>query len=297
MAARRPSNSRSSRTRPDIRNARKDTRLASKVKTTPRAKKTTRKKKKADEELDALSPPPRVLRLDLVLLVIVLIFVLAGWYFFPMDEAVPEDEMVETMPVPPEMAAKAEQASAYFAQGKLEEAARCYEDIILRYKDNLFAWSNLGVVRYKQNEYKEASVALEQAVRLNPKDAFSRSILGIVYYHMGRRGQAIEELQRSVELKRDDPMTLNYLGMALNQAGKRAVAERVLRRAVELVPHYGDAHYNLAVVLLLKDQSEPDAADRHYQRALELGVPKSLTFEETLQNVRRSGQQARNNVQ
>ncbi|MEM1060004.1 MAG: tetratricopeptide repeat protein, partial [Verrucomicrobiota bacterium] len=290
MSARRPHRSRSGK--PDIRNARKDTRLASRVKTKPRARKP--KKSSADAELEALAPPPRVLRLDLLLLAVVLVFVLLGWHFFPMDGESADAGTVAELPVPPEMAAKAEEASAHFAGGDLESAARCYEDIILHHKDNLFAWSNLGVVRYQQKEYQEASYALEQAVRLNPQDAFSHSLLGIVYYHMGRRPAAIESLQRSVGLKQDDPMTLNYLGMALSQEGKRGVAERLLRQAVALVPHYGDAHYNLAVALLLKDDPEPDAADQHYRRALELGVPESPTFEELLDGLRRSQQQARN---
>lgn len=298
MAARRPNSSSSSPRRPG--RARKDTRLASRVKTKPRARKTTTGKRKSkqatEQELEALTPPPRVLRLDLVLLAVVLVFVMLGWHFFPMETLGEKTAEANHLPVPAEMNPVAEQASEHFASGNLEGAAQCYEDIILRHPDNLFAWSNLGVVRYQQQEYEEASVALEKAVRLNPDDAFSQSMLGIVYYHMGRRDSAVEALQRSVELAPNDPMTLNYLGMTLSQSGKRAVAERLLRRAVELVPHYGDAHYNLAVALLLKDEPEPANANRHYRRALELGVPKSLTFEELLTGLRQPQQQAANTL-
>lgn len=297
MAARKPSVSSSSPRRPG--RARKDTTLASKVKTKPKPRTRKKKKAEADQELEALTPPPRVLRLDLILLAVVLIFVLLGWHFFPMDEWESETtaEVEEApQPVPTDMIPVAEKASEYFANGNLEGAAQSYEDIILRYPDNLFAWSNLGVIRYQQQEFKEASIALEKAIRLKPDDAFSQSMLGITYYSMGRRDSAIEALRRSVELNPRDPMTLNYLGMALSQDGRegqRAVAERLLRRAVDLVPHYGDAHYNLAVALLIKDQPDPTLAAEHYRRALELGVPKSLTFEELLRDLQRPQQQAK----
>lgn len=299
MAARKPSGSSSSPRRPG--RARKDTTLASKVKTKPKAKSRSRKKTnaQADQELEALAPPPRILRLDLILLAVVLGFVLLGWHFFPMDERETDataDVQEKPQPVPTDMIPTAEKASEFFAKGNLEGAAQSYEDIILRYPDNLFAWSNLGVVRFQQQEFKEASIALEKAIRLQPEDAFSQSTLGITYYSMGRRDSAILALRRSVELDPRDPMTLNYLGMALSQdgqEGQRAVAERLLRRAVELVPHYGDAHYNLAVALLIKNEPDPVAAADHYRRALELGVPKSLTFEELLRGLQRPQQQAK----
>ncbi|CAF0689520.1 tetratricopeptide repeat protein [Candidatus Methylacidithermus pantelleriae] len=177
----------------------------------------------------------------------------------------------------------AEEASALFAQGKYDQAEAIYRQLVHDYPNSLFAWSNLGVVLYQMRRYGEAEKALQEAIRLNPDDAFSYSVLGIVYYQMGRYDDAIATLTQAIVLDPNDAKTRNYLGIACTKKGWQEAAEKELRRAVELDPNYADAQFNLAVVYATEKPPARELARRHYQAALQLGLPKDPQLEKFLE--------------
>jgi Flp pilus assembly protein TadD len=195
------------------------------------------------------------------------------------DAAKPDADLSAKPKVPEEMRPLAQQAGELFAHGKYEEAAALYQKIIDRYPDSLYAWSNLGVVRFQQQRYPEAEKALLEAVKLNPNDAFSYSILGIVDYQEGRFDDAIEKLTRASTLNPNDARTRNYLGIACSQKGWQEAAEKQLRKAIELDPSLGDAHFNLAVIYASQKPPARELARKHYKAALDLGIPKDPQLE------------------
>ncbi len=184
--------------------------------------------------------------------------------------------------VPEEMRPIAQEANNLFAQKKYDEAALLYQRIIDRYPDSLYAWSNLGVVRFQQQNYVEAQKALLQAVRLSPSDGFSYSILGIVYYQLGKYDDAISTLTKAAALDPNDAKTLNYLGISCSQKGLQEAAEQQLRKAIEIDPTYGDAHFNLAVIYATQKPPAKELARRHYKEALDLGIPKDPQLDKLL---------------
>jgi len=193
--------------------------------------------------------------------------------------AKPDADLSAKPKVPEEMRPMAQQAGELFAHGKYEEAAALYQKIIDHYPDSLYAWSNLGVVRFQQQRYPEAEKALLEAVKLNPNDAFSYSILGIVDYQEGRFDDAIEKLTRASTLNPNDARTRNYLGIACSQKGWQEAAEKQLRKAIELDPSLGDAHFNLAVIYASQKPPARELARKHYKAALDLGIPKDPQLE------------------
>ncbi|MDE1171836.1 MAG: tetratricopeptide repeat protein [Verrucomicrobium sp.] len=200
----------------------------------------------------------------------------------PVAANAPADDLSQKPKIPEELRPLAQQASDFFAQGKYDQAADVYSKIIEKYPDSLFAWSNLGVVRFQQQHYPEAEKALKQAIQLNPKDAFSYSILGIVYYQQGRYDDAIDALTKASALLPNDPRTHNYLGIAYSQKGWQEAAEKELRKAIELDPSLGDAHFNLAVIYATQKPPAKEMAKKHYQAALSLGIPKDPRLEKIL---------------
>ncbi|MGD9896306.1 MAG: tetratricopeptide repeat protein [Candidatus Methylacidiphilaceae bacterium] len=183
----------------------------------------------------------------------------------------------------PELRQLAEQAAGYFNQQRHEEAAKVYDQILQKDPGNVFAWANLGVVRFQQSRYDDAEKSLQQAIKLNPNDAFSHSVLGIVYYQQGRYDNAISMLTRSIVLDPNDPRTRNYLGIACSKKGWQEAAEKELRRALELNPNYADAHFNLAVIYATQKPPAKELAKRHYQDAVSLGLPKDASLEKFLE--------------
>jgi tetratricopeptide (TPR) repeat protein len=185
--------------------------------------------------------------------------------------------------IPEDVRSLAQQASTAFSQNQYDEAIAAYQQIIQKYPESLYAWSNLGVAYFQKQDFPNAQTALKQAIRLNPADAFSYSMLGIVYYQIGEYDLAIEHLTRATALEPNDPRTRNYLGIACSQKGWQEAAEKECRRAIELDPNYGDAHFNLAVIYATQRPPAKELARRHYKIALDLGIPKDDKLEKLIQ--------------
>jgi len=195
------------------------------------------------------------------------------------DGALLADDYSSRPRVPSEFKDFAEEANALFQQGKFDEAAAKYQTILNTYPESLYAISNIAVVRFQQGNYPIAEEHLRKAVKLAPQDAFSHSILGIVLYQQGKYDDAVQILSRATALDPNDPKTRNYLGISASQKGWQEAAEQECRKAIELDPQYGDAHFNLAVIYATQKPSAKELSKRHYNRALELGVPRDTQLE------------------
>jgi Flp pilus assembly protein TadD len=184
--------------------------------------------------------------------------------------------------LPDDMRDTAQQAADLFKMQRYDEAADKYQTIIEKYPDSLYAWSNLGVVRFQQGKLPEALKALQQAVKLSPTDAFSYSNLGIVYYQLGQYENAISALERALALDPTNAMSHNYLGCACSQKGWQEVAEKEFTKAIELNDNFADAHFNLALIYATEKPPSLEMARRHYKRALELGIQPNPQLEKLL---------------
>jgi Flp pilus assembly protein TadD len=177
----------------------------------------------------------------------------------------------------------AQEAADLFKNQRYDDSAAKYQSIIDKYPESLYAWSNLGVVRFQQGKFNEALKALQQAVKLSPTDAFSYSNLGIVYYQLNQYESAIDALNSAKALDPNDAKTHNYLGCAESQKGWQEEAEKEFRKAIEIDPNFGDAHFNLALVYATSKPPALELARREYNRALELGIAKDPRLEKLLQ--------------
>jgi regulator of replication initiation timing len=173
----------------------------------------------------------------------------------------------------------AKSARESYEKGDFDGAAQKYDSILKSEANNIFALSNLGVIRFRQEKLGEAETLLNKALDIDPTDAFSRSVLGIIYYKQGSYDEAISELTRSIALDGKAAEPHNYLGITYSQKGYQEAAEKELLKAVELSPNYGDAHFNLAVVYATQNPPAITLAKKHYKRALELNIPPDPELE------------------
>ena len=184
--------------------------------------------------------------------------------------------------IPEEFKDTAARATSLYNEKKFDEAAAAYQEILNKYPQSIYALSNLGVVRFQQQKYPEAEKPLREAIRVAPNDAFSHSVLGIVLVQQEKYDDAIQVLSRAVALDPNDAKTRNYLGISSSRKGLQEAAEQECRKAIELDESYGDAHFNLAVIYATQTPPAKELAKRHYNRALELGVPKDQELEKLL---------------
>lgn len=176
----------------------------------------------------------------------------------------------------------ASDAKRLFAKGDLDGAAAKYEAILKTEPGSVFALSNLGVIRFRQERVEEAEKALQGALAADPQDAFSLSVLGIVHYRQGRYDDAVSVLTRAVSINPSNHETHNYLGITYSQKGYQEAAEKELLKAIEIKPDYADAHFNLAVVYASQNPPSIELARKHYRRAVELGMQKDSELEKLL---------------
>ena len=97
-----------------------------------------------------------------------------------------------------------------------------------------------------------------------------------------RFDEAVSTLTRAATLDPNDPQTHNYLGIACSRKGWQQVAEQEVRKAIELNPNYGDAHFNLAVIYATQNPPGKEMARRHYNSAVQLGLPADPELEKLL---------------
>ena len=198
------------------------------------------------------------------------------------EKPVSPESYAEKPRIPDEFKDTAAKATALYNEKKFDEAAAAYQEILNKYPQSIYALSNLGVVRFQQQKYPEAEKALREAIRVAPNDAFSHSVLGIVLVQQEKYDDAIQVLSRAVALDPNDAKTRNYLGISSSRKGLQEAAEQECRKAIELDDSYGDAHFNLAVIYATQTPPAKELAKRHYNRALELGVPKDEELEKLL---------------
>jgi tetratricopeptide (TPR) repeat protein len=200
----------------------------------------------------------------------------------PAEKPVSPESFSEKPRIPEDFKETAAKATALYNEMKFDESAAAYEQILVKYPQSIYALSNLGVVRFQQQKYPEAEKALREAIRVAPNDAFSHSVLGISLVQQEKYDDAIQVLSRAVALDPNDAKTRNYLGISSSRRGLQEAAEQECTKAIELDEGYGDAHFNLAVIYATKTPPTKELAKRHYNRALELGVPKDPELEKLL---------------
>lgn len=186
-------------------------------------------------------------------------------------------------------------AAAYLRAGRLEEAERCYGNVLdrietppakLTYFDQLMrlapelgiqiradALTGRGAVRLEQGRLEEARRILVEAFRIReslslPHDPQNVYYLGLVELRSGRTSEALVYLSDLAGAKPDYAEARLALGMALAQRGQLREATEHVGRAAELRPDLCEAQQSLGD--LLARQGAAPQARAAYLRALRL---------------------------
>ena len=174
------------------------------------------------------------------------------------------------------------EAQNYFSAGDYGKAEADYRQILQREPNNAPALANLAAIELQENKLDDAQTNITAALAKTPDDAFTLSTFGYLKFRQQKYDEALDALSRAAQLDPQNPQIQNFLGVTLGQKGLRAQAETALRKAIELNPNYGDAHKNLAVVYLGEKPPLAELARWHYQKALDLGLPRDPDLEKQL---------------
>lgn len=193
-------------------------------------------------------------------------------------------------------------ALEHHRQGRLDEAARLYTQVLSEQPGNSDALHLLGVAALQQGDHRQAVELISRAVasnsgnaayhvnlaeayrnlgqldravdccrmalRLQPHSAEATNNLGMVLLAQARNDEAADQFRAALRLKPDFAMACNNIGNALRLLGDLDGAVSHFRRATEIDPRLAEAHSNLGQLLL--ERHQPREALAHLRTAVRL---------------------------
>ena len=158
--------------------------------------------------------------------------------------------------------------TALAALGRPAEAIGHYERALELAPDDADSHSNLGNALVALDRTDEAVASYRRALAIDPSSAEAHAALGMALHAQGRTDEAVTHLRRALELAPPVAVTLNLLGVALASQERLDEAGVEFRRALAIDPDFRDAHANLAMSAQL--QGRPGQAIVHYRELARL---------------------------
>ena len=133
--------------------------------------------------------------------------------------------------------------------GRLEEAVVSYCRALEINPNNPDAHYNLACIFKIQARNEDAAASCRRALEIKPDFADAYNNLGIALQDLGQTQEAVACYRRALEIT-PSANTNNNLGTALQALGQTEDALACYQRALEISPYFGDAQFNLSLLLL-----------------------------------------------
>ncbi|HEY1541617.1 MAG TPA: tetratricopeptide repeat-containing glycosyltransferase family protein [Xanthobacteraceae bacterium] len=138
--------------------------------------------------------------------------------------------------------------------GKLGEADELYRAVLAIDPTNFAALNRRAVLSALRGELVEALRLIQAAAASNPNVGHIAVDMGNILARMGRIKEAMECYDRGAALQPDHWVALNGCGLGRTLNGRYEDAIVAFTRAIEANPAYPEAHFHLALALLLTGQ-------------------------------------------
>ena len=158
--------------------------------------------------------------------------------------------------------------------GRPEQAVDVIERAIAVQPDVAIAYGNLGHALNTLGRFEEAVRRSDQAVALQPDYAEAHGNRGQALYRLGRVAEALESYQRVVALRGDARSFFNQ-GVMLHELGRAEEAVASFDQAMARKPDYAEAHHSRGVAL--RELGEPAASLAALDQAIALRPDRAET--------------------
>jgi predicted TPR repeat methyltransferase len=157
-------------------------------------------------------------------------------------------------------------AITHHSAGRLDEAARLYQEVLARDPRHARALNYLGAVALQTNRPDQARDLFERAIAAAPGLAEAYNNLGLALQRTGRLDAALAAYEQAVALKPTLADAHFHLAAAARVAGSSERAERAYRAAITADSRLASAYVELGA--LLQGQRRLDDAAAVYLQAL-----------------------------
>jgi tetratricopeptide (TPR) repeat protein len=179
-------------------------------------------------------------------------------------------------------AAAAGEVNKFFEAGKTAFAAKNYTDAIQNFKSATekipnpppagvadVVWANLGKAYDANRQYTEAAAAYKKAVEYKPTESNYYVNLSLAQIGSGQIEESRASIEKAAQLNPANAGMAYYnLAVTLINRNQNNEAVEALKKAIELDPKYANAHYQLGIVSVGKN--EMAEAQAYFTKYLEL---------------------------
>ena len=160
-----------------------------------------------------------------------------------------------------------ELARCYFKTEQYTSASELHLLLTERYPDVAMYQLAAGESMLARNKTTEAVSYLDRAIKLDSTRTEAYLVLTGALQESGDSARALQVAADAVRRNQQDPMAWYNLGLLRMKQQQYDSASKAFKRAVALKPNYGEAYFNLAIVLEQKGFVE-DAAKTFIRCAL-----------------------------
>lgn len=207
----------------------------------------------------------------------------------PTQDGADLDGIVENQKLSVELSQIDKAARLDFKEGRYSEAEAGFLEYLRYLPRSVPCLCNLGVLKISMKNYSEAEYYLEKAIAIESNSGLANYLLGRTYFLQDKLDEALTRLETGLTYDPQNARAHNCVGVISTRKGWVDRAEKAFTSAVSIDPDYGDAHFNLAVLHATKDTPNPKEAEKHYFRALHLGIPRDSSIEGFLKEFEESG--------
>jgi len=121
-----------------------------------------------------------------------------------------------------------------FSEGKVEEAIKCFEDVLAGDPDNTDAYNNLGVVSYALGNAESAETFLLKALEIDPNNVNAMMNIADIYCACGHINEAATYMTKAIELAPKNPDIWASLSSFYKQIGSEEESQAALKKSESL---------------------------------------------------------------
>ncbi len=134
-----------------------------------------------------------------------------------------------------------------------------------------------GLAEHRAGRLEAARAIYGKVLESRPQDPNALHLMGLLSVQTGNTAHGLSMLHHSVALTPGNPEFALNLARALKGAGRLEEAAQCLRQILRDAPDSGDVYLELADIL--RNMKDPDAAETHYRKALDLGANAPATLD------------------
>lgn len=177
-----------------------------------------------------------------------------------------------------------DQTLALFNLGLINYRAKAFESAEFYYRrylafqpNSLQGHFNLGAVLHDMHRYDEAQAEYRWALKIDATSVEAHRGLGIIALQERRYADAVAHFRAGLAYAPHDVELLSNLGVMLQKINSMDEAEHVFRQAIALNPQHINAHFNLALGLLLKGRFPEGWKEYEWRLRIKNRLPTMFT--------------------